>query len=406
MAQQHMHWIARTFACAVVFAFAATIPAPARAQGTGRSMDIDLSIRSAAMGGASNALSWGDLNYWGNPALLGYAEGVRYIHTHTQLVPGLANDVFLNSDVVELGAGGAGVVLSGRPFETGGVRLDYGQSEGRDDSGNPTGTFGSWETVKSIGAGASAMRMLESFVQLASGRDLGLSRFGDVSVGASSKHVVIARAPTAAGGTGRTTARDWGYHARLTPIDGFRGRGQPPIRIDLAYGYSILSYNDDAIVVLPNEDQASPVTRHHRRGGAGQIALGRLPVPSRPPAGALGRAFLEGLSPLVSFTQAVDHAKLGGGSAIQYVTDGSGFELTVANLYTFRRGHYEDLSGDIDGDTWGWGVGLPLGKLGGARYDDAHNPQAQHSGLGAVHRSQFTAWVDPVAVWRLAHGRK
>ena len=64
-------------------ALACVMVPSARAQGTGRSMDIDLSIRSAAMGGASNAMSWGDLNYWGNPALLGYAQGVRYVHTHT-----------------------------------------------------------------------------------------------------------------------------------------------------------------------------------------------------------------------------------------------------------------------------------------------------------------------------------
>ena len=62
-----MKLVASLFTLALVPAMAMS----ASAQGTGRSMDIDLSIRSAAMGGASNALSWGDLNYWGNPALLG-----------------------------------------------------------------------------------------------------------------------------------------------------------------------------------------------------------------------------------------------------------------------------------------------------------------------------------------------
>ena len=148
----------------------------ASAQGTGRSMDIDLSIRSAAMGGASNALSWGDLNYWGNPALLGYAQGVRYVHTHTQLVPGLSDHVFLNSNVLELGGGGAGLVLSGKPAGGGGVRLDYGPSEGRDEAGNFTGTFNAWERVRSIGAGVSVARTLESLVRIGHGRDIDLSR--------------------------------------------------------------------------------------------------------------------------------------------------------------------------------------------------------------------------------------
>ena len=99
----------------LALALTALIVLSAHAQGTGRSMNIDLSVRSAGMGGASNALSWGDLNHWGNPALLGYAQGLRYVHTHTQLVPGLASNVFLNSNVVQAGGGGVGVGFGRRP---------------------------------------------------------------------------------------------------------------------------------------------------------------------------------------------------------------------------------------------------------------------------------------------------
>src|SRR5205823_5549073 len=99
------------------------VPAIAVAQGTGRSMDIDLSIRSAGMAGAATAVSWGDLDHWANPALLGSMTGVRYLHTRTQLVPGLAKDVFLTSDAVQAGAGGFGIVSSGKPGNRGGVFL-------------------------------------------------------------------------------------------------------------------------------------------------------------------------------------------------------------------------------------------------------------------------------------------
>ena len=54
-------------------------PSAGLAQGTARSMDIDLSIRSAGMAGASNAVFWGgSLNHWANPAVLGYTRGIRY----------------------------------------------------------------------------------------------------------------------------------------------------------------------------------------------------------------------------------------------------------------------------------------------------------------------------------------
>src|SRR5438552_2647168 len=119
-----------------IFVFALGIPATG-AQGTARSMDIGLSVRAAALGGASNALFWGDeFDHWANPALLGYAHAIHYEHARTRLVPGLAANVFLTSDVITLGGAGLGVVMSGKPL--GQVKLDYGPSQGTDDQGNPT----------------------------------------------------------------------------------------------------------------------------------------------------------------------------------------------------------------------------------------------------------------------------
>ena len=106
----------------------------AAAQGAAVSMNIDVSSRSAALGGASDALFWGEeRNHWANPALLGYEHGIRYEHGYTQLLPGLANFPF-TSDVIKFGGGGVGLVLSGQPFGYGGVNLDYG-SRPQFDSG-------------------------------------------------------------------------------------------------------------------------------------------------------------------------------------------------------------------------------------------------------------------------------
>jgi hypothetical protein len=72
----------------------------------------------------------------------------------------------------------------------------------------------------------------------------------------------------------------------------------------------------------------------------------------------------------------------------------------VANVFSYRRGHYQDLVGDIDGTTSGWGVAIPIGKYAGAQYDEARVPQARNSDLEDVHRKSFSVWVDPLAVWR------
>jgi hypothetical protein len=63
-----------------------------------------------------------------------------------------------------------------------------------------------------------------------------------------------------------------------------------------------------------------------------------------------------------------------------------------------RLGHVEDKLGDISGATTGIGIGLPLGRVAGIRYDHASIPQARDSGLPNVTRNAVTAYVDPMAV--------
>src|SRR5438093_2242589 len=136
----HLTRYARVSLAVLLFALAR--PSVGLAQGTARSMDFDLSIRSAGMAGASNAVFWGGpLNHWANPAVLGYTHGIQYEYGKTQLVPGLATDVFIRSQAVKLGWGGIGRVAQGQPEGVGGGLLDYGVGEGGDEGGNPAGRF-------------------------------------------------------------------------------------------------------------------------------------------------------------------------------------------------------------------------------------------------------------------------
>ena len=75
----------------------------------------------------------------GIPPALGFVGRTGVELTYAQLVPGLASDVNYNyltfvHPLQGWGAFGVGIVF-----------LSYGQSEGSDDQGNPTGTFGSNE---------------------------------------------------------------------------------------------------------------------------------------------------------------------------------------------------------------------------------------------------------------------
>jgi hypothetical protein len=381
-------------ACAVALLTGALAPMIAHAQGTGRSMDIDVSARSAAMGGASNAVFWGgDLNHWGNPALMGYARGLRFEYGRTQLVPDLADDVIFTSQVLKLGAHGAGVVLSGPVPE--GVHLSYGESEGTDPSGNPTGTFESFEDVESIGFGVSLFRVLENLAGFGETASLRPSRHFDVSYGMNFKRLEM---DLGAGLAGETDAQDWGIHARLTPVDVV---GPQSVRVEVGYGYSVLSANDDARVdfgFIPEGD--APVSRHERHGLA-------LHVEVDSPAWRLGSGpkwLREGYAPLISVGVASQWNEItAGGAEPGYETEGYGAELTLANVLTVRGGNYEDREGDIDGATWGFGIALPIGRVAGLRYDQARFPQAD--GLDEVVRHAGAVWLDPIELARAVADR-
>jgi hypothetical protein len=396
---------ARVVTLALIFlAWLAGISA---AQGTGRSMDIDLSIRSAGMGGATNAVFWGeDSDHWGNPATLGYVRGIRYEWGRTQLVPGLADDVYLTSRVLKAGGGGLGFAFSGAPGGVGRVRVDYGESEGTDPGGNPTGTFSSYEQVDSWGFGVNVLELLGGLMVRGGADPPPLLRVLEVGAGMSFKEVEIALAPAIVVGTGSTHARDLGVLVRVTPIDRLDADAGLPARVDLALGHSRLSYNDDAVITFINEDLASRVSRHKRTGYALRASAdlpGLRRIMTAPTtAGALAR----GLSPILSLSVARDDARIDAGEGTSaYETDGWGYELALANVVAIRRGRYVDRVGDIDGTTSGWSVGLPIGRWGALRYEQASFPQAE--GLDEdLTRRAVTAWLDPVAIWRSFAARR
>jgi hypothetical protein len=373
-------------AVVMLAALGAAVTSRAGAQGTGRSLDLDPSPISAGMGGASNAMFWGDPNDWGNPALLAYHAGVRYAHTREPLVPGLAADVLFTTNQFTLGAYGLGVSVASN------ARVDYGTSEGVDPNGNPTGTFRSYEKVGIWGAGVSVASVLDATVLRGAP---GIGRFADVAVGYKHKHIDIALAPASQQGLGSSPAADIGLLVRVTPLDTrwFPTAPLLPVRIDASYGHSVLNHDDRQIRFI-NEDQASTLTRHQRDGWAVRGTLGW-------PAGLQAPPWLaELLTPLLSVAHTSDHDRLSAGGAPPIDRlEGSGTEIGVANVAWFRTGHFTDPLGAVDDDTSGWGVGL-ASRFGGIRYDSGSTPQARESGLPDRHRHSFTVTLQPLAIAR------
>ena len=388
------------FGAAVWVAGMFALGGDAIAQGTARSLDLDTSVRSLGRGGAANAVFWDGGNEWANPALLGYRRGLSFAWDRQQLVPELADDVTHTSRRVSLGLWGVGFSSMGQPVDViGGADLDYGSSEGTDPGGNPTGTYSSFEHIRAWSLGVSAAAVLDQVAALFGGRT-SVADWADVAVGTSRKRFAMALFPPE---THTANATDWGLLARLTPLDTRRGAGAAAgatHRVDLSFGHSMLNAND-ATLDVGLFGRAVPTSRIKRDGGAIGWTLRAAPG-----AGGPGRRMARCLGPdgaLVRVVLAADreHVSAGDDESGAYDVERRGLEAAFGRVFALRLGHVRDEEGDIDGYSWGLGVGAPLGPLAELAYDFASIPQAE----GLDHRSAHSVTLrldvlETLRTWR------
>jgi hypothetical protein len=373
------------------------------------------------MGRSSNAVFWGSgPNYWSNPALLAFSRGVEYEWGRTQLVPDLASDVFFTSKRLTLGYAGVGFLVAGKPInKVGGLRLDYGLSIATDVDGNSLGSFTSYEDTQSFATGVSMLEFAEHASKWGGKEIPSLSRYGDVSIGWSEKRTHVSLAPAdvtidRVAVEGYVTTHDSGVLVRLTPYDGIDHGGFLPgldhllaVRFDVSYGGSTQNYNNASIAYI-DPDQADPIARIQIKGWAAHAALD-------PPkwrtdkirSHRFGR-LIDLVTPLLSAGTTksrqlplIPDAATGGLRSGRRI-ENSGWEVTVANIYSFRGGKIDDPAGTVQGHTSGWGVGLHLKDVMAISYDRATVPQSVY--LGPVHRKGLTLYFNPIRVWELLRG--
>ncbi len=386
--------MARPIPCALILAFVLAIgSAPeTNAQGTARSLDFDTSIRAAGMGGAGVGVAWGHASLWGNPAALALRRGIQWEHSHTQLVPDLADDVYLDSDQLVLGLPGVAVSRLGPPV--GGVKLTYGFSEGTDQYGNPTGLEESHEAVEGAGVAFSLLGLVDG-VRRFGGSDSHLEAFGDLSFGFQRRRATLSFSGLPESHTDPDAA-DWGILVRLTPVHPGFPEHNRHLFFDLGFGMSVLGANDAEVDFgLP---EPSPATRIRRKGGAVRFGIQGEPIGH--PHNPAGRLVTQGMLPLLAVSLASDESRISAGDFDGYSSHVScyGLELGVANVAFVRFGHVSDRTGGIVDDTFGWGLQLPLGDVAGVRFDHASFPEA--AGLRDVQRSGWSVWFDPIALMR------
>ena len=142
----------------ILGAYAGT--AHAQAEAGAQSPLIAPGARSDGMGRAFVAVANDANAVWWNPGGLAFTTGHDVSTMYTKLVPDLADDVFYSytsyAQHVE-GWGGLGFSLG---------YLSYGQSQGTDPDGNPTGIFTSYEVAPTIAYGTELMKNMGFGVSL------------------------------------------------------------------------------------------------------------------------------------------------------------------------------------------------------------------------------------------------
>lgn len=409
---------------------AAANDAAAQFIGGGIALHYNPSIRAAGMGGGSAAAFWGhDPNYWANPALLGYHRGIRFEHGRTRLIPDFFDDVYFTSDRLTVGYWGVGFSMAGRPFDgLGEIELDYGEipivKEGPGGSGIQIGTHNPYEKIRSWSLGVSLSELVGRLVEVAGCDGPAFERYGDVALGFSRRIYEYDLAPAVSDPDlgeleavkGDAESNDRGMLVRFTPynsvdypghfprLDSFLDRWVGGFRLDVSAGTSSKNYNDPTIMYYEGRSPI-PIARVARQGWGLHAAVG-FPGAAEEYLDEHGLGLVaESLTPLLSFGQAWDRL-------LPSVPDPdsrdrfqdteieqSGWELTICNVFSIRRGRMDEPSGDIHGDTSGWSLGFRFADIGGFRYDRATIPQS--TVLGNVERKGYTFFVDPVELWRL-----
>ena len=363
-------------------------------------LGYDLSTRSAALGGASNALFWGEeLNSWGNPALLGEARGIRFTTSHMAVSPFLTDRASFQSSDLVLGGEGLGLVFSGRPRGLGRVVLDYGAQPVLGPGGYPTTFADAFESVDSWGFGVSVLQAIRATSRLW-GADFPRHDRFDVSLGMNFKNIATQHLY---GYPQTTRARDWGILLRATPVNNMGNASRLPARFDLAGGISVLTYNDDA--TLPGIDGPTPISQHARLGASARVALDPPQLVRASQQESPLASWLDGLRPLLSVGLTTDREVRGTRYTTTERYTGWGAEVTIARVFSVRRGHTVDKGRywPLEGSTSGWSVGLPVGRWAGFMVEDARFPQPRGSVVGTLHRRATVAWLDFIAFARSRH---
>ena len=277
------------------------------------SVTIPPGVRGEAMGGLFIPEANDYSARWWNPAGLAFVSRPILGSMYSQLVPGLATDVYF------LYGGYIQPTNSIGTMQVDVTYLSYGQSVATDEAGQEQGSFSSYEVSPALALGFKFLPSLGLGVAVKYVRvDLAPQR--------------VLRDPSGSGsGVGTSWAFDLGALYRMNR---------------LRFGTVVTNLGPD--ITFIDAEQSDPMPRTLRVGGMYDVMSSDV---------AVVRAGAEWERPLVTLkTPSIYHA---------------GAEFVYMNTFALRAGYLYDKQGDVIGPAGGFGF-----SWGGASLEYANVPQA------------------------------
>jgi len=308
---------------------------------------LNPSARSAGMGGGGVADYTDAANVYFNPANCSFLDGIYMNGFYGKLVPELASDVyFINTGI----SGAMSLSDSKNTALSLGASLRFGYL-----------SYGEWEATSPSGENLGTASSHEKYLSftLASGLTIGDRIRG--GLGLSIKPVWISLAPAWASLEGtdnnaHTLAFDVGLVMSADIIK------EEAITITPTAGVSLLNFGSS--MTFSNRDQTASLPKNLYFGGGIIVS-----VLSEEFASSLGKD-----TPLVRFAGFFDMMD------DQVVSDSDliksyGCEIALLQMLFLRVGKHEDEWGDINGRTYGVGLGISTAMFS-VRLDYAKFPQS------------------------------
>jgi hypothetical protein len=367
---------------AVLLALAAAAPAHAQLyRPPPFSTLFDTSVRSAAMGGAGAAVTWGEPGVWANPATLAGVNGMGWVTNHFHTLPGIADELVFSSQRVLIGGGGIGFSVMGQPISgLGKSQFDFGPIALPLGGEGPT----PYDRTEGWGVGISPLKVIESLRRLGKLGPAGLTSYGDIALGYQNKvsKGVIPEVFT----FDEASTYDWGATGRLALARWWGADAQ--YRFDLSGGYSQVN------VLKSSQPSTNTTTQQIDRFG-GALHLSPAPPSARTASPPSLPWWRPGDVPELSVSLAYDreHHHNEPFSGQDFSVDHYGFEANVFRLLALRVGYVSDQEGEIEGWTYGGGVSLPIGPWGSVGWQLASVPLAPD--LDRQFRQGWSVWLHP-----------